>query len=487
LGVINDILDMSKIEANKFELSFDDFNFEKMLRKVANVINFRVEEKQQLFNVHIDKRIPRVLYGDDQRLAQVITNLLSNAVKFTPDYGKITLDARLETIDVASEESAGVAGGAGNAGKTFCTLRISVTDTGIGLSEEQQGRLFKSFEQAESGTARKYGGTGLGLAISKRIVEMMQGAIRVESGEGQGAAFIFTVKLEKGTAVNESLLSPGVNWKNLRILVVDDSKDILDYFMDIGYQLGFSCVTAPSGEEALKVITEQGFFDIYFVDWKMPGMDGIELSHRIREQSDAGQGAAQGREKSVVIMISAAEWSTIEEEARNAGVDKFLSKPLFPSDIVDIVNQCLGETAAQSDDAGEEAALPTDDFDGRWIILAEDVEINREIVLSLLESTRLGIDCAENGLEAVKLFTENPEKYDMIFMDIQMPEMDGYNATRTIRASTAPGAKTIPIIAMTANVFREDIEKCLAAGMNGHVGKPLDLHDVMTQLRAYIQ
>ncbi|MDR3336800.1 MAG: response regulator [Treponema sp.] len=474
LGVINDILDMSKIEANKFDLSLDDFNFEKMLRKVVNVINFRVEEKQQIFNVRIDRRIPRTLYGDDQRLAQVITNLLSNAVKFTPDMGTITLDASLEDHH---EEG-------------ICVLRISVTDSGIGLSEEQKNRLFKSFEQAETGTARKYGGTGLGLAISKRIVEMMGGTIRVESEPGKGAVFIFTVKLQKGNALGESLLSPGVNWANLRALVVDDSRDILDYFREIADQLGFSCTVAECGEEALAVIKEQGLFDIYFVDWKMPGMNGIELSHTIRELTgDVARNPAGSKpSKSVVIMISAAEWSNIEEEAKEAGVDRFLAKPLFPSVIADVVNQCLGEAASSSAVSREVKIdeLPIDNFEGRWILLAEDVEINREIVLSLLESTRLGIDCAENGLEAVRLFRENPEKYDMIFMDVQMPQMDGYDATREIRGSSLSRAKTIPIIAMTANVFKEDIEKCLAAGMNGHVGKPLDLEDVMIRLRKYL-
>jgi CheY-like chemotaxis protein len=241
----------------------------------------------------------------------------------------------------------------------------------------------------------------------------------------------------------------------------------------------------------------------------MPGMNGIELSRKIREmtpQDSALQPVKSQPTKSVVIMISATEWMVIENEAKAAGVDKFLPKPLFPSAIADIINLCLGSAASVADSSGEtpQGGLPRDNFEGRWIILAEDVEINREIVYSLLEDTRLGIDSAENGLEAVKLFEKNPEKYDMIFMDVQMPEMDGYEATRKIREleqklnsqSKSPDSgedgtqevspQRIPIIAMTANVFREDIEKCLAAGMNGHVGKPLDLENVMTRLREYI-
>ncbi|MDR2052223.1 MAG: response regulator [Treponema sp.] len=484
LGVINDILDMSKIEANKLKLSFDDFNFERMLRKVVNVINFRVEEKNQILSVHIDRRIPRNLYGDDQRLAQVITNLLSNAVKFTPNQGAIVLDAKL--ADQTDR---------------LCTFQISVTDSGIGLSGEQKERLFTSFEQADSGTSRKYGGTGLGLAISKRIVEMMGGKIWVESEPGKGAAFSFTVQVEKGRALGESLLSPGVNWNNIQVLVVDDAGDILDYFRDIAEQFGFFCITAKSGEEALSIIEEKGPFDIYFIDWKMPGIDGIELSRRIKAAAAAPAESRQAEShqmksqqtRSVVIMISATEWMLIEEEAKTAGVDKFLSKPLFPSAIADIINRCLGSAAALPENLAEDSeGLPRDNFEGRWILLAEDVEINREIVLSLLEETRLGIDTAENGLEAVDMFEKNPDKYDMIFMDVQMPGMDGYDATRKIReletsrASRGINRRPVPIIAMTANVFREDIEKCLAAGMDGHVGKPLDLGDVMAKLRGCI-
>jgi signal transduction histidine kinase/CheY-like chemotaxis protein len=494
LGVINDILDMSKIEANKFDLSYEDFNFEKMLQKAVNVINFRVEEKKQLFSVHIDKRIPRNLYGDDQRLAQVITNLLANAVKFTPEEGTITLDAKL--MDQTDR---------------IYTFEISIRDSGIGLTDEQMTRLFRSFEQAETGTSRKYGGTGLGLTISKRIIEKMGGTIRVESEPGKGSTFTFTVQVEKGKGLGESLLSPGVNWNTLRILVVDDSPDILDYFRDIAEQFGFFCGAALSGEEALGIIGEQGPFDIYFIDWKMPGMNGIELSRKIREtipqypalpeplpenlqpaksqpvksQPTKSQPTKSQPTKSVVIMISAAEWMAIEDEAKAAGVDKFLSKPLFPSAIADTINQCLGQ-AAQITSGGEASGSPRDNFEGRWLLLAEDVEINREIVYSLLEDTRLGVEFAENGLEAVALFEKNPEKYDMIFMDVQMPQMDGYDATREIRESPLSRAKTIPIIAMTANVFKEDIEKCFAAGMNGHVGKPLDLEDVMIQLRKYL-
>ncbi|MDR1531544.1 MAG: response regulator [Clostridiales bacterium] len=463
LGVINDILDMSKIEANKFELSYVEFNFEKMLQKVANVINFRVEEKLQSFQVRIDRDIPRFLLGDDQRISQVITNLLSNAVKFTPENGVINLDARL--LDKA--------GG-------LCVLQISVTDTGIGINPEQQGRLFKSFEQADSGTSRNFGGTGLGLAISKRIVEMMGGRIWLESELGKGSTFAFTMRAQRAEGNKESVLEPGVSWKNLRVMVIDDSPEILDYFLDIAARFEITCDTAPGGEEALALLKERGPYDIYFVDWKMPGMNGIELSRRIKR-------ASSGR--SVVIMISAMEWAAIEDEAREAGVDKFLSKPLFPSDIADLINECLGLDSALDDKDGGADETYAGNFKGKRLLLAEDVEINREIVISLMESTQLEIDCAENGEEAVAAFERNPDRYDMIFMDVQMPKMDGYEATRRIRALGASSARAaeIPIVAMTANVFKEDIEKCLVSGMNDHIGKPLDFKEMVAKLKKYLQ
>jgi len=457
LGVINDILDMSKIEANKFELVPEEFNFEKMLQRVVNVVNFRVDEKHQKLTVHIDKNIPRFVIGDDQRVAQVVTNLLGNAVKFTPENGSITMDARL-----LGEEDGGY------------ILQISVSDTGIGLTPEQQERVFISFEQAESSTTRKYGGTGLGLAISKTIVELMGGNIWVESEPNKGSTFTFNIHVKSSSRIHEGLLDTDVNLSNVRIMAVDDDKDILNYFSEIVKGFGVACCdVAVSGEEALGLVVRNGEYHIYFVDWRMPVMDGLQLASEIKKRTSS---------KSVVIMITAAEWTSIEAEAKQAGVDKFLSKPLFPSSIMDIIKDCISVDRQQMETAHNDI---NGIFRGRKILLAEDVEINREIVQALLEPTNIKIDCAENGQEAVRMFQQTPD-YDMVLMDVQMPIMDGYEATRQIRALGIPEAKTARIIAMTANVFRDDIEKCHDVGMNNHIGKPLDFEEVVEKLLEYM-
>jgi CheY-like chemotaxis protein/anti-sigma regulatory factor (Ser/Thr protein kinase) len=501
LGVINDILDMSKIEADKLELSHAGFKFEDMLQKVANVINFRVDERRQKFYVKIGKDIPDALTGDDQRLSQVITNLLGNAVKFTPDGGTIRLNTKIISIE-----------------NDICRLQISVEDTGIGITDEQKSRLFRSFEQAEAHTSRKFGGTGLGLAISKRIIEMMDGEIWVESEPGKGSKFIFTVSLKCDTKNKKRMIDESVNWKNIckqhsvRIFVLDDEPEILELFTGLSETWGIACTAVANGKEALEMLEKDNEYDIYFIDWALPGMNSIELTQRIQEKA---------AHKSVVIIYSSIDWHIIEDETRAAGISKFLPKPLFPSAIAGMINKCMGidNNAGHDNKSGY-----TDDFSGYSILLAEDIEINREIVLTLLEPTSLNIDCAENGIQAFEIFSAAPEKYDMIFMDVQMPEMDGYEATRQIRAyeneqwkkrctslaesetrsnnRNSPGKKSvefaeqtpklsefskrIPIIAMTANVFREDIDKCMAAGMNGHVGKPINFDEVISQLRKYL-
>ncbi|MCL1805756.1 MAG: response regulator [Clostridiales bacterium] len=463
LGVINDILDMSKIEAGKFELSEDEFNFEKMLQRVVNIISFRVDEKKLKFSLYIDEGIPAILVGDDQRLAQIITNLLGNAVKFTPAEGSVSLSATLE----------------GEA-EDLWEIRIEVADSGIGISPEQQARLFQTFQQADSGTSKKFGGTGLGLSISKSIVEMMGGRIWVESQLDQGATFAFTVRMRRGDPHSYELSVKETNWSGLRILAIDGDSGVLSYLKNLIERNGALCDAATCGADAMELVHRNGAYDIYFIDWKLADIDALQLTRGLKA-------IEPGKSKIVITMISGSEWGDIEESARSAGVDMFLAKPLFPSTLVDTINGCLdigaaaGAAAGQLIEAGERY-----DFSGKVILIAEDVEINREIMSALLEETGVAIDFAEHGELAVSRFREQPGRYDLILMDIQMPEMDGYTATRVIRALDVPRAEEVPIIAMTANVFREDVEKCLEAGMNDHIGKPINTDELYKKISEYI-
>ena len=470
LGVINDVLDMSKIEANKLELSNVSFNLEKLLARVVNVISFNIHERKQEFSIHFDRDIPPFIVADDQRLAQVITNLLSNAAKFTPPGGSIKVN-----IKYLGEEKDG-----------SITIQVDVSDTGIGISEEQQKHLFSSFEQAEKGTSRKFGGTGLGLFISRRIVELMGGSIWIDSEIGKGSTFSFTIKTERGEGINESMLAPDVNIENIKILIIDDNQEVLDYFCDILNHNRIKCDVALNGKEAFDLINKNGLYDIYFIDWQMPEMDGLEISGRIKDMSSDNP-----ENRPVVIMISGYHWDSIKDNAKEAGIDIFIPKPLFPSSIIDAINKCLGSNNikyVKEKSQNKEA----DNFKNFTLLLVEDVEINREIVLTFLEPTNLSIECAVNGLEAVEKFKSSPGKFDLILMDIQMPEMDGYEATTEIRAIEKADntnlnlSSEIPIIAMTANVFREDIEKCISVGMNDHLGKPLDIDEVMRKLKKYL-
>ena len=456
LGVINDILDMSKIEADKFELSNTWFRFEKMLQNVTNVIIFRMEDKNQLFTVDIDPRIPALLEADDQRLAQVITNLLGNAVKFTPEQGRIKLSAWLE-----------------ERAEDLCTIRMDVADSGIGIPEEARKRLFRSFEQAESGTSRKFGGTGLGLAISRRIVELMDGAIWVESEPGRGSTFSFTFKArgrrdEENRRVCQS-------WKTRpKILAVDDDPAARQFFASIAERFNFHCDTAASGSEAQELVRGAGPYDVCFMDYQLPDTNGVLLAQKL-----FGRGATTPE----IVLISGLDRGDIEAESRAAGISRFLSKPLFASSLIDYINEKMGPAGAVPE-RPEESEVSS--FAGRRVLLAEDVEVNREIFSAMLEDSELEIEVAENGRIALDKFQADPERYDLILMDVQMPEMDGFEATQAIRSLDLPRAAGIPIVAMTANVFREDIEKCRACGMDDHIGKPIDYEEMMKKLRRYL-
>ncbi|MGB2578758.1 PAS domain S-box-containing protein [Elusimicrobium simillimum] len=463
LGIINDILDVSKIEANKLELSNEEFDIEKMLFDVTNVVNFRIDEKKQNFVLRIDRSVPQTIISDEMRLKQVVLNLLTNASKFTPENGSIELNVR----KIADEDNK-------------ITLQVSVKDSGIGLTPEQSAKLFRSFEQADGSISRKFGGTGLGLVISKRIVELMDGNIEVRSEYAKGSEFIFTIKAGKGKSHAVAKLNEDINIDNLRILAVDDAEEIREYFTNIMELFSIKCDVAASGAEALELIEKNKStpYNIIFVDWMMPGMDGIELTKKIKDLEDEN--------KPVVIMISMSAWSEIEEQAKKAGVAGFVPKPLFPSALINAINERLSGIVKDSHKKAADTAQQAPDLTGVRLLIAEDVDINREIIEALLEETHVKIDFAVNGVEAVEMFTDAPAKYDAIIMDIQMPEMDGFTATRIIRSLSVPEAGTIPIIAMTANVFVEDIEKCIAAGMNDHLGKPINIEAMFEKLNKYL-
>ena len=457
LNLINDILDMSKIEANKLELVREPFNVEKLLSEVCSVISVKADEKKLNLNVHIDPGLPRSYIGDALRLNQVILNLLSNAVKFTPEKGNIDVSVAMAQRD----------------GK-LAQLRFTVRDTGIGIAPEALARVFNSFEQAEGSTTRRYGGSGLGLAICKRIVELMDGNIWVESIVNEGSSFHFTVWLGVDQNQEQTHLSDIISSDSLRLLVVDDSVELREYFVQIMGSVGIDADAASGGAEALRMVESAlnngNKYDIIFVDWRMPDMDGIETTKAIR--------SLLMDENPIIIMISVTEWAVIEQSAREAGIEHFLPKPLFPSNLMDTINRVLGGTVSRKED--NQRIAP--DLTGMTLLLVEDVEINREILAAVLEETHITIESAENGRIGVDMFEANPDRYDVIFMDIQMPEMDGYDATRLIRSSSQPRGADIPIIAMTANVFKEDVDRCLAAGMDDHLVKPVDEERVLVKL-----
>jgi CheY-like chemotaxis protein len=434
-----------------------------MLKKVAGVIVFKVEERKQDFYIYIDGGIPPLLVADEQRLAQVITNLLSNAVKFTPEGGRIGLEARLLGVE-----------------NNICTLRIAVNDTGIGITEEQKKRLFHAFEQADSSISRKFGGTGLGLAISKRIVEMMGGQLVVDSEIDKGATFTFTVRAECGTGEAGGLEIAGGAVRRPRLLLLDVDAISRDCFKDIVARFGLDCAVADNGDAAAALLKSlekrEDTVDICFVDWKIPGTDDFTLVRRIR---------AEHPDAVFVFIAPVSEWAHLEIKAKEAGVGAHLYKPFFPSSVISCINEYIGvDGQIERKTAGMRGQK--DNFAGHRVLLAEDVDINREIIMELLRPTSLEFVCVGSGAEAVAVFSRPDIRFDLILMDVQMPEMDGYEATRRIREMELASGSRIPIVAMTANVFNEDVEKCLEAGMDAHLGKPINLNEVLGILRKYL-
>ncbi len=448
LGLINDVLDMSKIEAGKIELADAPFNLEEMLVQLYRIVASPAEEKRQKLHVELAPGMPLAYTGDEMRLSQVITNLLSNAIKFTPEGGSITLAVREAQRD-----------------DTHSVLRFTVQDTGIGLSPEQISRLFNAFEQADASIAQRYGGTGLGLTISKSIVEQMEGDIWVESTPGEGSRFFVEVRLVRDSAQDAPSTAPSPE-REIRLLVASRDKNRRAELAEIAERFGVQVDTAATAAEMWALLcraAETAPYSAIFMNPALPDGDGIETLLAAGSIVDMG---------TVVLLASFEEWLALESAAKSAGIRHHLAPPFFPSSVLDAIQQVMGRVPppdpAEAPDSG-----PLD-FTGLHLLLAEDIEINREVFITLMEGTGLEIDAAKNGREAVEMFQSDPGRYDVIVMDIQMPEMDGLEATRAIRTLALPKAQLVPIIAMTANAFKDDIDNCLAAGMNDHVSKPID-------------
>lgn len=451
LNIINDVLDMSAIESEKMKIDESDFDLKQVLNGISTIYYTQCKDKGVRFELEANLK-QELLIGDSLRVNQVLLNLVSNAFKFTSEGGEIRVSAT-ETE---------------RRGDTVY-IRFSVADTGCGMTEEMVGRLFQPFEQESSKTAQQHGGSGLGLSIAKNLVEMMHGAIRVSSEKGKGTTF--TVDLPFRVSEKELELSRD-KIQNIRALIVDDEASAREYIGIILARIGIPYAIAESGEQAVKLLEEardtDSRYDVCFVDWKMPDMDGIELTKTIRAMFDRD---------TLVIIVSAYDINEVEEEAKAAGADVFATKPLFQSTVFNLLMQLSGGICTK------ETGEPKDfDFTGHRVLLAEDNDLNSEIAIDLLGMVHMTVDRVANGQEAVERFVKaQPGAYDMILMDIQMPVMDGYEAAKAIRSSEHPEARTIPIIAMTANAFSSDVSAAFSAGMNGHLAKPIDTK-VMYQL-----
>lgn len=464
LGLINDILDFSKIEAGKMDMEDIDFSLDSVLDNLATLVTLKAQEKGLEVLFSVGKDVPRSLIGDPLRLGQILTNLTNNAVKFT-EHGEIIVSISL--LDIQEDKA---------------RLQFSVSDTGIGLTREQIGKLFQEFSQADTSTTRKFGGTGLGLTISKRLTEMMNGKIRVESEPGKGSSFIFTAEFGVKSLECKTNIFLEDDLTGKKVLIVDDNEAAREILEDALQSFSLNVSMVDSGAEAITKIEDEDQkepFDLVMMDWQMPEMNGIRASELIKKHS---------RIKKIpkIIMLTAYGREEIVRQAEDVGIDGFLVKPMNPSALFESILEVFGKkTARKSYMEGAGVAsqeVKVHSIQGARVLLAEDNEINQEIAVELLEDAGLKVIVANNGKEAVdkaKQFT-----FDCVLMDMQMPVMDGYEATRTLRGMKQ--FKNIPIIAMTANAMAGDREKCLEAGMNDHVAKPVNTKELFDALNKWI-
>ncbi len=457
LGIINDILDFSKIEAGKLDVESVPFRLDEVLESLADLLSIRADERgiELLFDLGPD--VPLALVGDAMRLGQVCTNLVNNALKFTEAGGEVIVRIRSEERSDAE-----------------IRLLVEVQDTGIGMADEQCGRLFQSFSQADASTTRRYGGTGLGLAISKQLVELMGGTIGVRSREGEGSTFYFDVPcwLQKEQPAGDRRQVQSLH--GLRILVVDDHPTALEVIRQILESFSLDVITSASGRRALQLAGDGSNFDLVLLDYRMPGMNGVELAEAYR--------ALPAGADVPLIMLSGHLDNELREAAEAAGVRLTISKPVTPSTLFDSIMDTCGAGRSRSEVSTSEAQ-PAFDLTGITVLLVEDNDVNQEVAREILEQAGAQVEVAENGQVAVRKVSAN--RYDAVLMDCQMPVMDGYEATRVIRGD--PQHASLPIIAMTANVLAGEAEKCREAGMDDHVGKPINLNQLFSTLVRHVR
>ena len=457
LGLINDVLDMSKIESGKLTLTTEQISLKEVVEGIVNIMQPQVKTKKQTFDIHVENILTENVWCDGVRLNQVLLNLLSNATKYTPEGGSIHLSLFEENSPK---------------GERYVRIYIKVKDNGIGMSPDFLRRIYESYSRADGARIHKTEGAGLGMAITKYIVDAMEGTIDIQSEPDKGTEFLLTFDFEKAAAMNMDMVLPSWN-----MLVVDDDELLCRTAMDALKSIGIKAEWTLSGEKAIELVNEhhkrREDYQIILLDWKLPGMNGIQVAKEIRHNLG---------DEVPILLISAYDWSEFEAEAREAGISGFISKPLFKSTLYYALRQYMGTETENG-----QTLNPNIDLSGRRILIAEDNELNWEVANELLSDLGVELDWAEDGQICLDKFQKSPEGYyDAVLMDIRMPHMTGYEATKMIRGLKHPDALSIPIIAMSADAFSDDIQHCLECGMNAHIAKPIDIMEVSRLLKRFL-
>ncbi|MBR0260630.1 MAG: response regulator [Selenomonadaceae bacterium] len=448
LSLINDILDMSRIESGRMVVRNEEFSFPKLIEQINTIFSGQCKEKNLEYNCHISGHLDEYYIGDMTKLRQVLINILGNAVKFTPEGGKVDLSVE-KTADFDKKSA----------------IRFKIKDTGIGMSKDYLPKIFDAFSQEDAGNTNKYGSSGLGMAITKNIVEMMNGKIEVDSEKGVGTTFTVTVTLMNSDKSDSASDDIEIKPHEMNVLIIDDDPIACDHAKLVLEKAGIAAETVMSGKEALEKVklrhARREPYNLIIVDWQMPEMNGVEVTRKIRE--------IIGNETAIII-LTAYNWDDVIDEAIAAGVDSFIAKPLFTGSLFEEFKNALRRKNLTITETKKKA-----DLTGKRILLAEDMPVNAEIMMMVLQMREMEAELAENGKIALEMFENSPENYyAAILMDMRMPEMDGLEATQRIRALNRPDAKSIPIIALTANAFDEDVQRSLQAGLNAHLSKPVE-------------